>query len=214
MSPEKIIILLLVIGFCSCSDLTVTSNSETKVVETNLSGLRIENGLRQGIPYIDSSGTEYIYYSITSTITNDSTIPLHLVVDLAKAKDITNDSLGTRVFLKPRKDLTQQPLQTFDKSAISLSISNDIEQVLALVARAPITLDTMLSPKDKCVMSFGLLNNIKHAEPSGIGLQVVSKGTSTAALGLRFTNINPEKHYLIPCGQIKFENVVANSHNL
>ncbi|PBQ33048.1 hypothetical protein CNR22_15100 [Sphingobacteriaceae bacterium] len=213
MTPEKIVILMLLIGFCSCSDIAVTSTVETQVTEKKSSGFSIENGLRQGILYVDSTGTEYIYYSVTSTITNDSTIPMHFVVDFAKATDLANDSLGPRVFLQPRRALTQEKLQTINKSAISLSISNDIKHVLAMVAQTPTTLDTLLSSKGKCVMTFGLLNNTKHAEPYAIGLQVSGNGSSATELELKFDNITPEKHYVVPCGQINFENIADNLHN-
>jgi hypothetical protein len=212
MTPTKIVILMLLIGFCSCSNIAVTSNGESQVTEKKSSGFSIENGLRRGLPYVDSTGTEYMYYNITTTITNDSTIPMHFVVDFAKATDLANDSLGPRVFLQPRKALTQESLQTFNKSAISLNISNDLKNFVAMVTQTPTTLDTMLSSKDKCVMTFVVLNNIKHAEPYAIGLHVSSNGTSTTELGLRFDNVTPEKHYLVPCGQIDFENI-ANKLN-
>ncbi len=162
---------------------------------------------------MDSTGTEYVYYSITTTITNDSIIPMHLVVDFAKATDLAKDSLGPWILLEPRKDLTLGIPQTFNKSAISLSISNDLKHVLAMVAKTGTRLDTTLSSKGKCVLTFGLLNNTKNAEPYAIGLQVASNGTSATELELRFDNVSPEKHYLVPCGQINFENIADNLHS-
>ena len=210
MILEKLFILLLLIGCCRCSD---TSKSEAQFLERRSTGFSIENSGRRGLGYVDSTGTEYVYYSITTTIMNDSIIPMHLVVDFAKATDLTNDSLGPRVFLQPRIALTQEIPQTFNKSAISLSISNDIKHVLAMVAKTGTRLDTTLSSKGKCVLTFGLLNNTKHAEPYAIGLQVLSNGTSATELGLRFDNVTPEKHYLVPCGQINFENIADNLHS-
>jgi hypothetical protein len=172
--------LLFLISFCSCSD-----NSREH------SGFYIENGPRQGFQYADSIGPLYHYRYITTTIINDSVIPMRLEINFLKEDTTLKVSFKSKVFLLPRS-LTPEK-QQFDPST-----SIELRKFLAKVNEAPIAFDTMLSPKGKCVMAFGILTDTKYEQPNGICLKASTRSSSTVTLGLSFDN------NLIPCGQISF----------
>lgn len=190
-------------SLCSCADSTGSSNAQTYLIEKLPSGFSIKNGPRQGSRYVDSNGTVYVYVHITTTITNDSTIPMRLVIDFSEGKNLANDGLHSTVFLLPRRQLTSEKLLTPVSNQIDLGMTNELKWFLDRVNEIQVSLDTVLNSKGKCILTFGILNNSKYELPYGIGLKASTESTSTVALGLSFDRISSE-HYLIPCGQISF----------
>jgi hypothetical protein len=116
---------------------------------------------------------------------------MRLQINFLKEDTALKDSLKSRAFLLPRS-LTPEK-QQFDQS-----MAIELRKFLAKVDETPIVFDTMLSPKGKCVMTFGILTDTKYEQPNGIGLKASIRSLSTVALGLSFDN------NLIPCGQISF----------
>src|SRR5437867_3823315 len=84
----------------SCSD-----KQQEKHPDKKHSGLYIENGPRQGLQYFDSLGIEYKYRYVTTTIINDSIVPIQLKISLSKDYNypFAINSTKFRVFLLPRK---------------------------------------------------------------------------------------------------------------
>jgi len=203
MTLKNLVGFLILIGFCSCTDNTDFSNSQTILIEKLPSGFSIKNGPRQGSRYVDSNGTTYVYIHITTTITNDSTIPMRLAIDFSEKKNLTNDSLKSTGFLLPRRRLTSEKLLTPLSNQIDLGITNELKWFLDRFTEIPVSLDTVLNSKGKCILTFGLLNNTKYELPYGIGLKASTESSSTVNLGLSFDRM-PSEHYLIPCGQISF----------
>lgn len=172
--------LLFLFSFFSCSH-----NSREH------SGFYIENGPRKGSQYADSIGPLFHYRYITTTIINYSVIPMRLEINFLKEDTTLRVNLKSRVFLLPRS-------LTSEKGQVDPSISKELRKFLAKVDETPIAFDTILSPKGKCVMTFGILTDTKYEQPNGIGLKASTMSSSTVTLGLSYDN------NLIPCGQISF----------
>ena len=191
MTFKNLVRLLFLNVLFSCTDSSDSSNGQTNSIEKLPTGFYLENGPRQGFIYADSIGPQYTYRYITTTIRNDSTAPMTLKINFSKVKSNFKDSLKSIVFLLPRH-LTPER-QHFDQE-----MSKELKWFLSRVAKAPVSLDTILGPKQKCVMTFGILTDVKYAEPYGIYLKGSSSHSSATTLALSFDK------YLIPCGQITF----------
>jgi hypothetical protein len=122
-------------------------------------GVSIENGPRQGFQYFDSLGTEYTYRYITTTITNDSIVPIQLKISFSKEYNYlrSNDSLKSKVFLLPRE-------LTPDRQHYDNSISKELKTFLDKDVDNPISLDKRINPNEKLIMTFGVLTDIKYGE--------------------------------------------------
>lgn len=176
-------------------------------------GISIENGPRQGFQYFDSAGTEYTYRYITTTITNDSTAPVHLQIAFSKEYNYlrSNGDLKSKVFLLPR-ELTPER-QHFD-SSMSKELKNFLDTGTDIVA----FLDRVINPNERCVMTFGVLTDMRYpdffrmalvsryhrsrfANDSLIKKMPLIKDSLILPLGLALEN-----RFVIPCGQISFSN--------
>ena len=180
--------LLFLFVFCNCS---YNTNDQG-----DYSGFYIENGPRQGLKYIDSIGPQYDYTCVTTTIRNDSVVPMRLKINFSKEDSTLNDSLKAKVFLLPKR-------LTTEKKQFYTSMSKELRNFLNGVDEATVSLDTLLSANEKCVMTFGILTNTKYGQPYGIGLRALNKSSSKVTLELSFYR-KPGKQYLIPCGEISF----------
>ncbi len=189
MTFKNLVGLLFLIVLFSCADSKDISNGQTNSIEKLPRGFYIENGPRQGFMFADSIGPQYTYRYITSTIINDSTASMRLEINFSETKNTVKDSLKSIVFLLPTH-LTPEK-QQFDQY-----MSRELKWFLSRVTKTPISLDTILGPKQKCVMTFGILTDVKYAEPFGICLKGSTINASTTTLALCFDK------YLIPCGQI------------
>lgn len=191
MTIKNLVRLLFLSALYSCTDSGDSSNGQTNSIEKLPSGFYIENGPRQGFIYADSIGPQYTYRYITTTIRNDSVTPMTLKINFSEVKNNFKDSLKSIVFLLPRH-------LTPDRQRFDQEMSKELRWFLSRVAKTPVSLDTILGPKQKCVMTFGILTDVKYAEPYGICLKGSTSHPSTTTLALSFDK------YLIPCGQIKF----------
>lgn len=193
MMFKNLVGLLFLIVLLSCTDSTDISKGQTSSIEKLPGGFYIENGPRQGFMFADSIGPQYTYRYITTTIINDSIAPMRLEIKLSETKNSVKDSLNSIVFILPRH-LTPTR-QQFDQY-----MSKELKWFLSRVTKTPVSLDTMLGPKQKCLMTFGILTEVKYPEPFGICLKGSSSNSSVTTLALSFDK------YLIPCGQVSFIN--------
>ena len=209
--------LLFVFGLYSCSDDAPNEVKHEKYFGSYSdsqkgSGISIENGPRQGFQYFDSAGTEYSYRYITTTISNDSLVPIHLIISFSKEYTYlrSHNSLKSKVFLLPR-ELTPER-QHFDNS-----MSKELKHFLDKDVDAPISLDKIINPNERLVMTFGVLTEMKYGEfmrmelissdkqfhlnPDDSLENIVhpSEDSRTFYLGLNLVN-----SFIIPCGQISF----------
>ena len=197
--------LLFVFGLYSCSDdppVEVRHDKYFGSYSKKYSKVSIENGPRQGHPYFDSKGIKYSYLNITTTITNDNLVPIRLLISFSKEYYYLRsiNILKSKVFLLPRQ-LTQEELKQF--------LDTDVDD--------PVSLDTILNPNERVVMTFGMLTEMKYEEfpymelistekqfhlntnDSLENLVQSSKDSQTFYLALDIINSR-----LIPCGQISF----------
>ncbi len=192
-------LVLIVLNSCR-SD---SSYIQVGKVEKNSSGFSIKNSTRYGQGYVDTNAIPYNYLHITTTISNDSSLPMRLVINFSEGGSYSNDSLIPRVFLLPRKWVIPKKGLTPANKKINLIMLNELKWFLDRVDENPVSLDTLLKPRGKCILTFGLLNNPKYDLPYAIGVKASLERLSTQPLKLSFDRL-PNEHYLIPCGEVSF----------
>ncbi len=160
------------------------------------SGLYIENGPRQGMQYIDSTGAEYNYRYNTITIWNDSTVAIQLEIDFSEMGMNLKDSIRSKVFLLPRH-LTPNE-QHFDTGGMS----EELKKFLDFGIDNPEHLSKVLNLREKCVLTFGVLTNTKDPDPTTpfeTKLLTSKENSSTISFKLKIND-----NLIIPCGQFSY----------
>ena len=125
---------------------------EIKQLRQLNSGLAIEYGPNLGIRHIDSLGNKYFYVHSTATITNDSTIPIHLHLALSTEYEFPafcGDG-KYKVFLVP-EELTP------DTATLYNNILNGAHPFLNTPLDKPFVSDKTLSPGEYEVLTIGVL---------------------------------------------------------
>jgi hypothetical protein len=185
MTIKQLFLLPSLIFLFGCFD-----NSDNQTISTNntQSGLNIENGPRQGFQYIDSNHTEYNYRYYTMTITNDTTIPIKLSFGFTQLKMKLSDTSYSKIFLLPRHLTPKQ--QQFDTHGIS----KELKYFLDFDVNKPIQLDKIIKPTERCVLTFGVLTDIKFIDPT------TPFGTKLLASSEKF-KLKITDSLIIPCGQ-------------
>jgi hypothetical protein len=221
------VLLFILTIICSCSD-NEPNNHQTKkttdIYSEKYFGISIENDQRQGSQYIDSLGTEYFYLCKKITLSNDTTVPIDLKISFSKEYNNirANNGLKSKVFLLP-KELTSDEQQfnvTMSKEIkFDLGMTKELKSFLN-IGLETVSLNRTLNPKEKCVMRFGILTDVKYIrdlkypQPNYFGLKLktnnyaqdsrIAKGDlidKQLILPLVLYLDNP---YAIPCGQISF----------
>ena len=191
MTVEHLFRLVFLICLYGCS-----GNADNYVNRTGekQSGLYIENGPRQGMQYIDSTGEEYNYRYNTITIWNDSTVAIQLEIGFSEIGMDLKDSIKSKIFLLPRH-LTPNE-QHFDTGGIS----EELKKFLDFEIDNRVHLSKVLNPREKCVLTFGVLTDIKYPDPTTpYETELLTSREKTSAISLRL-KINDT--LIIPCGQI------------
>ncbi|MCW3104678.1 MAG: hypothetical protein JWO09_3118 [Bacteroidetes bacterium] len=156
-------------------------------------GLYIENGPRRGMPYVDTTGAEYNYRTNTITIWNDSTVAIQLEIGFPEVGMNLKDSIRSKTFLLPRH-LTPKE-QRFDKGRRS----KELTRFLDFEIDKPVHLSQVLRPREKCVLTFGVLTDTKYRDPTtpyGTELLTSQEGSSAISLKLKINDT-----LTVPCGQ-------------
>lgn len=200
---KNLVVFLILILLQGCTGSSSDSGMQKGSGEKLPSGFTIINGSRNGTTYVDPNGATFVFYYITTTIINDSTLPMKLTINFHKNKNLSSDSLKSPVFMLPRKILRPENPLPAEKQQIDLGMSKELKWFLGNVAEIPVSLDTVLNAHGTCVLTFGILNDTNYAEPYAIGLKASKGLSSTLKLALSFDRI-PDKHYLVPCGEILF----------
>ena len=209
---KKLFGLLFIFGLYSCSDELPEEPRHDKYFgnysKKYLSQISIENEPRQGLPIGINS-----YLWITTTITNTSLVPIHLEISFLKEYNYlrSNNILKSKVFLLPKQLTPEQQLYS-DKSK-----SKELRQFLDTDVDIPNSLDTVINPNERIIVTFGMLTEMKHEKfpymelistdkqfhlntnDSIENLVPSTKDTQTFYLALDIINSR-----LIPCGQISF----------
>lgn len=144
MISKTIIGLLIVLIGCSGNQ------------QTPISGLRIENSPNRGLNYTDPVGTKYSYRNIPITITNDSTIAIHIKLALSNEYDYPSDDDDQKfkVFLLP-KELTPDKV-TWDSLSGEVG-NNELRNFFEKGLNFPYILNETLEPGEKCDITMGTL---------------------------------------------------------
>ncbi len=183
-------LLIFSIWLYSCSNNT---DSRVNITKPTQFGLSIENGQRQGFQYYDSTNTEYNYRYNTITITNDTTVPIQLEIGFSE-KDLNKISYS-KVFLLPR------PL-TPNKQQFDNSISDGLKRFLDLDTGKQEHLSKTLKPNEKCVLTFGVLTDIKYPDPTTpYETKLLTHKEIPSAISCKL-KINDT--LVIPCGHFKY----------
>lgn len=159
-------------------------------------GLSIENGQRQGMQYFDSAKVEYNYRYYTMTITNDTTLAIRLEIGIPDTEIRSNTSLRSKIFILPRH-LTPKK-QQMDVNGIS----NELKHFLDCEIGTPVHLSKVIGPTEKCVVTFGVLTNIKFEDPTtpyDTKLITSTKNSSGISFELQLNDT-----LIIPCGHFTY----------
>jgi hypothetical protein len=186
MTVKHLFRLVFLIGIYGCSD-----NSDNHLQF----GLYIENGPRQGMQYF-ASGAEYNYRYNTITIWNDSTVAIQLEIGLSEMGMNLKDSIRSKIFLLPIH-LTPNE-QHFDTGGMS----EELKRFLDFEIDNPVHLSKVLNPREKCVLTFGVLTDTKYPDPTTpYETELLTSHEKTSALSLKL-KINDT--LIIPCGQFSY----------
>lgn len=186
----RLVFLICLYGCSGNSDNHVNRTGEKQ------SGLYIENGLRQGMQYVDSTGAEYNYRYNTITIWNDSTVAIQLEIGFSEMGMNLKDSIKSKIFLLPRH-LTPNE-QHFDAGGMS----EELKRFLDFEINSPVHLSKALNPKEKCVLTFGVLTDTKYPDPTTpYETKLLTSHENTSAISLKL-KINDT--LIIPFGQFSY----------
>jgi len=193
MTVTHLFRLLFLVCLYGCSD---SSEPRINRPHERQSGLYIENGPRQGMQYFDSSGTEYNYRYNTITIWNDSTVAIQLEIGSPEMKPNLKNSIQSKFFLLPRH-LTPTE-QHFDTDGIS----KELKRFLDSEIDNPEHLSKVLNPGEKCVLTFGVLTDMKYTDPTTpykTALLTSKESASATSLKLKINDT-----LVMPCGQFSY----------
>jgi hypothetical protein len=197
-----------IFGLSSCSQ----NSHETE----QYFGTQITNGARRGRIIRDTIARQYFYCYITSTITNDSLIPMHIKIGL------------------PKNEWKAMPVngQTFRIFLQSKILSNDEIKKCLTNVYPRVVCDTIINPGENIEINVGFLTQYSRPfDLNPIPFVLFSKGHKNGLTPVLANNLSaflPEEHKLnlllgldflnqwgsdtikrysiIPCGQISFQN--------
>lgn len=185
-------------------------------------GLQIETGINRGITPNDSLGITDFLIHTTTTITNDSTIPVQLRIALSEEYEfpvICNDNTY-KVFLLPELPP--------DAGTLWDSITSGFDDFIDACMNNPYVLNKTLEPRESCEFTIGTLypsptkcgvipNAVFSLDDKELYLTCENKmnqDTSTkpqSEIGLKigyyyrnWFGTPPDSCFIIPCGQISY----------
>ena len=223
MKFRTIIGLLIVLIGCSC--IQKPSKSKWQIENGpnqhlgSKSGLRIDNDPNRGVSYTDSLGAKYNLRSIPITITNDSTIPIHIQIAFSIEYDYPTAYGDEKFNVFPFPKEFKPNDVTWDSVSYELGRS-ELRDLLDRGFETPYVLNETLEPSEKFVMSIGTLyprppkvcgvlpNELFAYSYRGIFpecdrfMKEDPSSNPQIALGLKL-NFR-ESCIIIPCGQISY----------
>lgn len=181
------------------------------------SGLLFEHGGYRGSGYTDSLGTNYNFRQNPITITNDTTVPIHIQIAFSKEYDYTKDydDEQFKVFPLPKE---------WARERITDSMYNAMHEKLPLYINNP-TLNETIEPGEKISLAIGTIYPLPAETwwvvPSELFAYSNGDPPSTCTFPnldwLMNENLSPnseialglklhldERCMIIPCGQISY----------
>lgn len=195
------------------------TSTQQKSVNRSLirSGLLIENGPTRGMGYTDAAGTKYGLVYITTTITNDSTLPIQFQVALPKEYDYPSE-YGDHKF-----NLLLWPNLNTDHVASLDSMMSLAETYLGKDLNNPYLYRKTLEPGAQWVATIGSRFPSQSVICSAVPYALLEFGNratdpscgwathedhNTLSLGLKigFCTVGAEYEscIILPCGQIAY----------
>jgi hypothetical protein len=225
LGKSKFLVFIFFIGFANtCDDPTesISVHSDvTSYAAATLSGLGILHGQRQGLGFEDSQHRRFNYRYITSTIINDSLVPLHLSIELKNVYHCPNQTKSPtfRVFLLPRS-LTPRRMHLDSETSEALKTFLNSDKL------GSVQLDTILQPHQEVSLSIGVLTATDANDPGQLALLLGEHdfnfyahdsliwaakkelNANVISLGLDFFQFfektDDQGYLLIPCGTYEF----------
>jgi hypothetical protein len=146
-SRQLIIIILFSIVLSACSDEQLKEHR----YKTHL-GSYFDYGRWHGNYYTDQNGNKFLYRPISTTITNDSTIPLNIKLKLLSEykcnKELNYENL--KIFILP-KNLGE------DKQYNDPNVSKELKSFLDSELHKPTSLNEIINPNEGLVITLGIL---------------------------------------------------------
>lgn len=148
---RNILILLLVLAINSCSH-------KNPHLYEKYYGIYLDQSLRQGSGYRDSTGIKYWYFYVKTVITNDSLVPAHVRLNIPKEFYQTNfaDAEKYKVFLLSDSMATENEFKDY------YLVSGGLKKFFDSGLENPIILDTVLKPKEACTVYIGFITEVSN----------------------------------------------------
>lgn len=186
----QLVFFVCLLGCAAKSDQRPKKTGQTRI------GLSIENGPRQGFQYFDSANVEYNYRYYTITLTNDTTIATKLEIGFSETEIRSGGSSNSKIFLLPRH-LTPKK-QHMDTNGVS----TELKKFLDCEIGKPVHLSKIIGPTEKCVMTFGVLTDIKFEDPTTpFDTKLLTSNGNSSAISFQ---LQLNDTLIIPCGHFSY----------
>lgn len=186
-------------------------------VKNSFSGVSISNTGRHGRPKFGNDSSWHAYFNITTTITNDTTVPIQL--DLQFETEYKHLNKTFRLFLLPQNmDVEAQKKQEY--------FSDTVVPFMKLHEHYPTTIKKVLQPGEKYLVNVSYLSpknsdfgpgqlaiisnqhpyNFASIPDNIVKLLMKDEENSNLYLGLNFSTLTDSMYgfKLVPMGKIKY----------
>jgi hypothetical protein len=117
-------------------------------------GIYIDHSLRQGSGYKDSSGIEHGYFYVRTTLTNDSTVPVHIKLHIPNGHYQTANGKNYHVFLMSTSMESENDYRDHNP------VGSELKKFFNSGLENPYTVDTILKPNEACTVYIGLVTEV------------------------------------------------------
>ena len=145
-------ILFLSFCLCSCNDNVPKEHLNKKHL-----GIYFDRDDFTGAYYTDNNGNTCLYRSIATTITNDSTLPIHVTLDFLnklECKSSVNERV-IKIFILP-KELAGE------KQYIYPGVSPELKKYLDFEISKNSSLSELVNPNEELTITLGILDYDKN----------------------------------------------------
>ncbi|MBK8504654.1 MAG: hypothetical protein IPL46_22065 [Saprospiraceae bacterium] len=223
---RTIVLLLCALIYYSClQQKSIGGQYKTSLdqLPKSRTGLKIETTPTRGTAFTDSLGSEYFIVHVTNIISNDSTVPIQLQIDLPLefSYPISGNYVNYKIILWP--DLTEPPrlysdrqgrVQVMKNWTISdWDGSNQFNRILAPGEKYVVTIGTLVNTRAPNIcgaVAYSLLTYSERRNYSDCNWMLDENHLANPqlALGLQVGFCTSGQHYesckIITCGQITY----------
>lgn len=209
-----IILILFCLG--SCAD-----NAPKEHLHKKHLGIYFDHGNWTGGYYADNNGNTYLYRSITTSITNDSTIPIHVKLEFLNELTCKNsfNERFMKIFILP-KELAGEKQYNYP------GISTELKKYLDFDKNKNSSLTELVNPNEQLTITLGIINYNKNYGPTQMALisdrqkphfishdsiiekSIASKNPVDLYIALDFLSSEKDStcfsYLCIPCGHISY----------